>query len=186
MKITDSNLGQLISGLIYPASLGASIVYFFQKIVVQVTSSTVSSVLLDVKNWFALWLLFYFCLVYLSMTKYKLKKAYDWIHFILDFIEALLIFWGLFVLGFVVTDYVNMQYFYVVSLLIPILGWVTNCYTKGTIHWLQIVSIAILSIAMIGANFPKEENVHWVILFLFYILLGWYTCQFTKHREKID
>lgn len=187
MKISDSNLGQLISGLIYPAVLGASIVYFFQKISIQFRSPDFPCIsLTDITNWAALWLLSYFCLVYISMTNYRLKKKYDIIHAILDFLEVLVIFTGLFVLGFVTDNFVEIRYFYWVILAIPLLALLTNCHVKGKIHWWQIISTIVISIVMICINPPIESTWHGLALIVLYFMLFSYSAIFTNHRTKIE
>lgn len=81
----DEKLGALMQGLIYPAFLGAAFVWTASSFASQYKSAgSLVPLLTTVENYFAIWLLAYFCVPFLILTRINLPKGYWWLSFITE------------------------------------------------------------------------------------------------------
>jgi hypothetical protein len=101
----DTRLGALMQGLVYPAFLGAGFVWTASSLASQYTiANSLTPLLTRLENYFAIWLLVYFCVPFLILTRIDLPRTYSGYSLIADFGDVVAIFLAYLGLGSVVQN----------------------------------------------------------------------------------
>ena len=174
-KATDNKLGALMQGLIYPAFLGAAFVWALTRFADQYQhASGITPLLSSVENYFAVWLLLYFCAPFLILTKTELPNPYNKLSFMLDIGDVIVIFIAFFNLGFVSnTGTINLEWVYWAIAAIPILAGLGNFSVgRSPSWWVSLFALAITIPMALWLNVCVILN--WVAVTLLFVVLYFY------------
>lgn len=142
-------LKKLMQALYYPAVLGTGLVLLLNKLAVQ---PTVSVVVADVTNHFALLLILFFSIAYLVNESVPVD-SYGPLPFVLDLAEIGAVFVCFFLLGFMqpaTPDAVHLSHFYFALALVPCLQQCWNVAVGLTDRRLVLLSGAVLVLLLCG------------------------------------
>lgn len=163
----------LMQGLYYPAALGTGLVLFLLRF----SSTDLESAVTDVRNWFALLLLFYFSLSYVSIQRWS--EAYDWRLFLLDLMEMGAALFAFKYLGFVDSSvpWHGFRGFYVCAAIVPALHFLWNLHIGvRRFKWrLRALNLSRFLILAVGALFlARSLRYAWFALGTLASLTVWY------------
>lgn len=177
-------LKSLMSGLIYPAFLGSALVWFLQNCTKTIeTKSPID--LMTIETGYAIWLMVYFCLVFLLVLQ---KKPYTIWCFLLDITDVIIIFFCYSSLGLVSGGKANLTHFYIALLFIPIVALISlgrdRLLTWSNIRFvLSLVALAAC-ILIISVDSETQVKLSFPIFALFIILLLFYTLDYVTRKNS--
>lgn len=162
----------LMQGLYYPAALGTGLVL----LVLRVAGVSTTEALGDVRNWYALLLLSYFSLSFISNQRWA--EHYGWALFGLDVAEVVVILAAFKALGFLdgPGPWQTLRRFYLALMIVPILHGFWNLRIGARNRRLSILHLARLAVLGVGATFlPASSTYAWCALVVLFLLTIWYT-----------
>lgn len=170
----DEKLGGLMQGLIYPAFLGAGFVWTASSFARQYQSAgSFASLFTTIENYFAIWLLAYFCVPFMMLTYVDLPKKYWSLPFAANLGDVLAIFFAFLSLGFVFQKPVDMSLVYWSIAAIPIFAGIGNFSVNRPPKWPQSIAALLITIPMAlwGHSF---DFLNVVAIILLYVVLFFY------------
>ncbi|MBT3058733.1 MAG: hypothetical protein KME44_08000 [Candidatus Thiodiazotropha sp. (ex Lucina pensylvanica)] len=183
----QSPLGILMQGLIFPAVLGAGIVWFLSFLANMLEANAEGgftiAILTDLRFYFSLWLLIYFCAPYLILAKEHYPNKYNVGVFLTDIGDVIVIFTAFYCLGLEPIHEIYYEGLYIAIGFIPILAFIGKLFSKQEKHLKLSASLLLLAIVMFffGHNFQILNIIAVAILFF---LLGVYFCVISKLWES--
>ena len=168
-----TRLATLMLSLVYPASLGAAIVWLL--------TSVASDPLAAIKTpstYYGLWLLVYFSVGFLVLSQELDKRGSDYkgLAFILDLVDVVLIFLCFLFLGHVDSNYpFNYQLFCVSAALVPVFqsAWNVAFDRSNQLVWGVVFGVVI--VFLVGYFFGDEWPWYqWIALLPLVVILEVY------------
>lgn len=177
-KASDSNYGLLMKGLIYPAVLGAGIVWFLMFLANYVPvlsqSGEPTPIVKDLRLYFSIWLLLYFCVSFLILETENFPNGYGFCVFFTDVIDVVVIFVVFLSLGLVTqTSEINYPWLYGGLALIPVLAFAGKRCSGREVHKALSIALFVLS-AVMAAGLHAFILANVIALTILYILLACY------------
>ena len=185
LKASGNNLGSLMLGLIYPAVLGAAIVwilgYLTRHILTLPSDEVFVSLLTDIRIYFSILLLLYFCVPFLILVNEDFPNGYNMGVFLTDIGDVVVIFVAFFSLNiFDEKDPINYPLLYGALVAIPILTTIGNHLSGRVIHRELSIAMVVLTFVM-AVYFHIFEIANILSIIALYFILA---CYFKKVIAK--
>ena len=161
----------LMRSLIYPACLGAGIVWFVSTTLARLDAGT--AFLGEPAFYIAFLLLVSFCSPFIILVREQFRQPYGSVAFAIDIVTCLIIIGAFAYLGFVEGVGKNIRMVYWLILAIPVVAGLGNRVLKRRILWQMslIVVVAMIAMALWGY---AHEWANWLTVGGLYVVLARY------------
>ncbi|TVO77823.1 hypothetical protein [Sedimenticola selenatireducens] len=170
-----SHLLNLTKGLIYPAFLGAALLWFSEFVVNYIDKDHLIGLLEEPIFYLATWYLLYFFVPFTNLYRSKFVSNYRKSSFALDLIDVLIIFLAFYNLGLVGDHPANLDAVYILLIFIPAVGLISNDIVNNWEYWKVALSMtALLLFLLFGLIGSASALTNFFFICILYSLLLFY------------
>jgi len=173
--LPSSHLLNLTKGLIYPAFLGAALLWFSEYVVNYLDKDKLTSLMSEPVFYLSIWLLLYFFVPFTNLHLKIFVSNYGTRSFILDIVDVLIIFAAFYNLGLIGNHAANLNTVTIALIFIPVVGFVSNAVVDNSETWkvtLSVITFCLfLLFALIGVSYAL---INFIIIYMMYALLLFY------------
>lgn len=182
------HLLNLTRGLIYPAFLGAGLLWFSEFVVQYLETGEVAGLLSNPVFYLSTWFLLYFFVPFTNLHLDKFISDYSFGSFVLDIIDVLIIFLAFYNLGLVGHRPENLNAVYSLLVFIPAVGLISNDAVNNWERWKVMISmislILFLLFALVG---DVSAQINFIFICIMYALLFFYILfSFDAERRRLE